>query len=322
MKNILITGGAGFIGTNLSKKLLEDGHNVYILDDLSTGRFKNVQYLKEEFGSSIQFHKCDITDLTNLLAIKNALLPSLVHEIYHLACPASPPKYYLDPLKTLATNYVGTKNILELAKAYKCSILFSSTSEIYGNPLEHPQKETYNGNIDPISPRSVYDEGKRVAETLVSEYHRQFGIRTKIARIFNTYGPFMDPDDGRVLTNFIKQYLNGKPMTIYGNGYQTRSFCHVDDLVGGLIILMNSDKFINEPVNIGNPSETWIDDLAYFISKSYDSNLTIYKPLPVSDPRRRCPDISKMKSLGWNPKISIKHGIEMMIEYMKQEIKK
>lgn len=318
--NILITGGAGFIGTNLSRKLLELGHNVYILDDLSTGRMKNIDFLRSvKSEGELKFFKCDITELAMLLAIKQAYLPTKIDQIYHLACPASPPKYYQDPLKTLATNYVGTKNVLELAKAYKARILFSSTSEVYGDPKEHPQMESYTGNVDPTSPRSVYDEGKRVAETLVCEYHRQFKVDTRIARIFNTYGPHMDPDDGRVITNFIKQFLREEPFTVYGTGEQTRSFCYIDDMVDGLILLMNSDKFVNEPVNIGNPEELPMIAVACHIAQSWEIPID-KKPLPISDPARRNPHIAKMRSLGWEPKIKFRDGVYRTIQYMKKEI--
>ena len=331
--NILITDGAGFIGTSLTKKLLEDGHNVFIVDDLSTGDYRNIITL-DEFKRKLASSGSSV----NLQWIKRNIISSLdsqkgsegfnFEQIYHLACPASPPKYYLDPLKTLDVCYLGTKNILELAKYFNARVLFTSTSEIYGDPLEHPQKESYNGNVNPVSPRSVYDEGKRVAETLVSEYGRQ-GLDTRIARIFNTYGPYMDPNDGRVVTNFIGQYLHGKPFTIYGDGKQTRSFCYIDDTVDGLIALMNSDKFINEPVNIGNPEEVSMVDLACEIYTSMKMPLRqagrlpmvdlVMRPMPVSDPAKRKPDISKMESIGWTPKVSLRDGLKKTIEYFESK---
>lgn len=321
MKNILITGGAGFIGTNLAERLLQDGNKVFIIDDLSTGRIENLTYLYEKspaVDNKLKFCKVDIVS-DNFLKMK---FPWKFDEIYHLACPASPPKYYIDPLKTLDTNYIGTKNVLELARHEKARILFTSTSEVYGDPVVPTQSEDYNGNVNPVSPRSVYDEGKRVAETLVSEYHRQFGLETKIARIFNTFGPRMDPDDGRVVTNLIKQFLENKPFTIYGSGNQTRSFCFISDQVDGLILLMNSEKFINEPVNIGSHYEIPIKTLSGFISNLLDYPIE-YKPMPISDPLQRRADVSKMQSLGWNPKftpLKLQQELELTKEYMKKEM--
>lgn len=333
--NILITGGAGFIGSNLADKLLEQGHDVFIVDDLSTGRQENIDWINSRSAPAWGVwgrHLCvDISKsfrsqrhgLSLRSQIDSYLQGKKIDQIYHLACPASPPKYYKNPLKTLDINYIGTKNVLEVAKKHKARILFTSTSEIYGDPLDHPQPETYNGNVDPISPRSVYDEGKRVAETLVSQYHRTYGLETKIARVFNTYGPRMDPDDGRVVTNFIKQALNRNLPEIYGDGQQTRSFCYVDDQVSGLIILMNSNEFINEPVNIGNNHEIKIiellNEICYQIFKK-DENCAVHKDLPVSDPKRRCPDLAKMKSIGWHPQIQLREGIQKTIQYIKEEL--
>lgn len=328
MKNILITGGLGFIGTNLADRLLKDGHRVYLVDDLSTGRMRNLFWLKKNNHNDPYFLEMDITDedfmnrLWHYSHLKHGVDLKSIDQIYHLACPASPPKYYLDPLKTLDINYIGTRNVLDVANYYKARILFSSTSEVYGDPLVSPQSEDYTGNVNPVSPRSVYDEGKRVAETLVSEYHRQFGLETKIARIFNTFGPRMDPDDGRVVTNFIKQYLEGNPFTIYGTGDQTRSFCYISDQIDGLILLMNSDKFINEPVNIGSNFEITIFHLCAIIAGSWTPNTEI-KPMPISDPAQRRADISKMKSIGWNPEFGIKKLVEEVsktIEYMREEL--
>lgn len=324
-KNILVVGGLGFIGSNLTDKLLKQGNLVYVIDDLSTGRYQNLTWLyrrnpEPTKEKRLKFLKCDITNVAKFSSIISKNVGWKLDQIYHLACPASPPKYYKKPLKTLDINYIGTKNILEIAKKFNSKILFTSTSEIYGDPEVHPQIETYNGNVNPISPRSVYDEGKRVAETLVSEYHRTYKLDTRIARIFNTYGPRMDPNDGRVVTNFIKQTLQGGPITIYGDGSQTRSFCYISDQVSGLIALMNSDLFINEPVNIGNPTEITIFELASHISRDWSEIPLEYLDLPISDPIKRKPDISKMKSIGWELKISLKEGIKKTTEYMKEEI--
>lgn len=332
--NILITGGLGFIGTNLADRLLKDGHRVYLVDDLSTGRMRNLLWLQRnnkgstwniEDNDKLQFFEMDITHKEFVARMKFYEGILKIDQIYHLACPASPPKYYLDPLKTLDINYIGTKNVLEIANYYKARILFSSTSEVYGDadpnsPGGYPQHEDYNGSVKTTSPRSVYDEGKRVAETLVSEYCRQFNLETKIARIHNTAGPHMDPYDGRVLTNFILGALKEGKISIYGNGSQTRCFCHVSDMVDGLVILMNSDKFINEPVNIGTQNEISMLSLANEIKKIFPNIEYFFSPLPISDPKKRKPNIDKIKSIGWDPSKKLNQIIEDVIFDIKNEI--
>ena len=324
--NILVTGGLGFIGTNLVNILLKQGHLVYIVDDLSTGRLTNLTWLYRENKEATQdrkihFIRCDITDKKNFHACVKSAGAWKLDQIYHLACPASPPKYWKDPIKTLDINYIGTKNVLDLAVDSRAEVLFSSTSEVYGDPEVHPQPEAYRGSVDPLNPRSVYDEGKRVAETLVAEYHRQYGLKTKIARISNTYGPRMDPDDGRVVTNFIRQGLLNKPIEIYGDGGQTRSLCYIDDTASALIKIMNTDKFINEAVNIGTTEEITIHDLALRIKALLSSSSDIiYKPEPPGDPKRRQLETSRLRSLGWQPKAPMWAGLTVTIDYMIGEL--
>ena len=328
MTHVLITGGLGFLGSNLADRLIGDGHSVVLLDDLSTGRMNNLIHLyrrhpKEASKGKILFVNVDITESKNKIfqEVDKVKKFGRIQEIYHLACPASPPKYYLNPLKTLDINYVGTQNILKLAKAYNIKVLFTSTSEIYGDPLVHPQPESYNGNVDPLSPRSVYDEGKRVAETLVSEYGRQ-GLRTRIVRISNTYGPRMDPYDGRVVTNFIKQCLAGRNITVYGDGSQTRSLCYVDDNIDGLIKVMGNNDFFNVAVNVGNSDEITMLDLAKKIkglTGSWKSEI-VFEPLPVSDPKQRQLDFAKLRTTGWSPEVSMDDGLKKTIDYMKSEL--
>ena len=306
MCKILVAGGAGFIGSHLCKKLIEDNNEVICLDNLFTGSLANIKILQN--NKNFKFIQHDVEEPIDLQ----------VDKIFNLACPASPPHYQYNPVKTIRTSVVGMANLLELAKKCNATILQASTSEIYGNPLEHPQKETYWGNVNPIGIRSCYDEGKRCAETLMSDYHRQYGIDTKIVRIFNTYGPNMHPNDGRVVSNFIIQALKNEDITIYGEGNQTRSFCYVDDLVNALIKMMNTPDFCG-PVNIGNPSERTILQLAELIIQlTKSSSKIIHKPLPSDDPTRRKPDITLAKSkLDWEPTIDIEEGLIKTINYFK-----
>ena len=306
MKKILVTGGAGFIGNHLCRKLLADGNYVVCLDNFFTGLKKHIADLLDNPKFKLIEH--DIVDTIDIDC----------EQIYNLACPASPPHYQYDSVKTLKTSVLGILNMLELAKKYNATILQASTSEVYGNPLQHPQNETYWGNVNPIGVRSCYDEGKRAAETLMMDYHRQHNTDIRIVRIFNTYGPNMDPKDGRVVSNCIMQALNGEDITVYGDGSQTRSFCYVDDLVNGLILMMNKEG-ITGPVNLGNPSESTVLNLAEMIKKLTDSKSKIvFKPLPSDDPIKRKPDITLAKNeLGWEPKIDIEDGLKNTIEYFK-----
>ena len=306
MKRILVTGGAGFVGSNLCEKLLNDGNYVICLDNFFTGSKANVE--KFANNSNFELVNHDVTDE----------YLNEVDQIYNLACPASPPHYQYDPIQTMKTSVLGIINMLELAKKCNATILQASTSEVYGNPNVHPQLESYWGNVNPIGIRSCYDEGKRCAETLMMDYHRQFGIDTKIVRIFNTYGPNMAQNDGRVVSNFILQALRNEDITIYGDGSQTRSFCYVDDLVEGLIKMMNSK--LTGPVNLGNPSERTVLDFAKLIIKMTNSNSKIVnKPLPSDDPIKRRPDISLAKrELDWQPTVDIADGLNKTIEYFKK----
>ena len=304
MKTILIAGGAGFLGTNLCKRLIQD--NIIIcLDNLLTGNMTNIMpYLD---NPNFKFIKHDIT---NPIDIE-------IDEIYNLACPASPIHYQKDPIHTLKSSIFGIYNLAELAKKYNAKILQASTSEIYGNPLEHPQKESYFGNVNINGPRSCYDEGKRCAESILYEYNKQYNLQIRIARIFNTYGENMQKDDGRVISNFIIQSLKNEDITIYGDGTQTRSYCYVDDLIQGLIKLMNSN--ITTPTNLGNPIEyTILKTAKIIISKTNSKSKIIYKDLPKDDPIKRKPDISKAKKeLNWEPKISLNEGLDKTIAYFK-----
>ena len=307
MKTILIAGGAGFIGSNLCKKLLDEGNKIICLDNLLTGKMKNIIKLMD--NKNFIFKNKDI--------IESIKIEEKIDEIYNLACPASPSKYQKDPIYTLKINFIGTLNLLELARKKNCKILLSSTSEIYGEPKISPQTESYRGNVNTIGIRSCYDEGKRIAETLMMDYHKKYNIDIKIARIFNTYGPNMDKYDGRVVTNFIRQMLNNENVTIYGDGSQTRSFCYIDDQINGLIKLMNS-KY-NLPINIGNINEISIKKLANILFKLIDTNSTlIYNPIPLDDPTNRNPDITLAKEiLNWYPKINIKEGLIKTINFIK-----
>ncbi|MDP3244287.1 MAG: SDR family oxidoreductase [bacterium] len=303
---ILITGGAGFIGSHLCERLLQNGHRIICLDNFFTGSKKNIVHLLK--NSNFKLVQRDIVEPIKLR----------VDRIYNLACPASPKHYQDNPVKTIKCSTVGMVNVLELAKRSCARVLQASTSEVYGDPLEHPQKETYWGNVNPVGPRSCYDEGKRVAETLCMDFHRQNGVETRLARIFNTYGPRMRVDDGRVVSNFIVQALRGQPLTIYGNGRQTRSFCYVDDLVAGLIKLMES-KYVG-PVNLGNPGEFMIKQLAELVLKMTNSKSRIlYKSLPQDDPKQRRPDIALAKKiLKWKPTVSLEQGLKKTIDYFKK----
>jgi UDP-glucuronate decarboxylase len=305
MKTILITGGAGFIGSNLCEKLLSDNNKIICLDNLFTGRMQNIEHLMNH--CNFEFINHDI--------IYPLEIASDIDEIYNLACPASPPKYQQDPIYTLKVNFSGVCNLLELAKNKKAKFLQSSTSEVYGEPMISPQSEEYRGNVNTIGIRSCYDEGKRIAETLVVEYHNKYNIDTRIVRIFNTYGPKMDKNDGRVVSNFINQALNNEDITLYGNGEQTRSFCYIDDQIDGLIKLMNSNY--NYPINIGNPYEITVKELANKILKITKSqSRIIYKDLPLDDPTNRKPDITKAKTiLQWEPICDLEKGIMKTIEY-------
>lgn len=304
---ILVTGGAGFIGSHLCERLLADGNDVLCLDNFFTGRRLNIVNLLDNHHFELIRHD----------VIEPILLE--VDQIYNLACPASPIHYQYNPVKTVKTSVMGMINMLGLAKRVRARILQASTSEVYGDPLVHPQPEEYWGNVNPIGLRSCYDEGKRIAETLMMDYHRQNRVDTRIARIFNTYGPRMLEDDGRVVSNFIVQALRGEPLTLYGAGDQTRSFCYVDDLVEALILLMNADE-VHEPVNLGNPGEFTIKELANEVVKICGSNSGVkYLPLPEDDPRQRQPDISRAQMLlGWNPTIPLKEGLKKTVAYFKQ----
>ena len=307
MKRILVTGGAGFIGNHLCRRLLKEGNHVICLDNFFTGLKRHIEDMMTNPNFELIEH--DVVDPIDIE----------VDQIYNLACPASPPHYQYDSVKTMKTSVLGIINMLELAKKYNATILQASTSEVYGNPLVHPQKETYWGNVNPIGIRSCYDEGKRAAETLMSDYHKQYGVDVRIIRIFNTYGPNMDPKDGRVVSNCIMQALNGEDITIYGDGSQTRSFCFVDDLVDGIICMMNNSRGFIGPVNLGNPSERTVLDLAQKVLELTGSKSKLsFMPLPSDDPVKRKPDISVAKAeLGWEPKVDIMDGLKKTIEYFK-----
>ena len=310
MKRILITGGAGFIGSHLCKRLLDEGNDVICLDNFFTGSKENIINLLDNNRFELVRH-----DITKEYFIE-------VDEIYNLACPASPPHYQYNAIKTIKTSVLGMINMLGLAKRCKAKILQASTSEVYGDPLIHPQIESYWGNVNPIGIRSCYDEGKRCAETLMMDYHRQNKTDIRIVRIFNTYGPNMDLNDGRVVSNFIVQALKGEDITIYGDGSQTRSFCYVDDLIDGMIKMMNNTNGFIGPVNLGNPSERTILDFAKLIIKLTNSNSKIiHKPLPSDDPSKRQPDITlAKKELNFEPKVDIEEGLIKTIEYFKNKL--
>ena len=307
-KRILVTGGAGFLGSHLCERLLDKGYDVLCVDNYFTGRKDNIQHLFGTPRFELLRH-----DVTFPLYVE-------VDEIYNLACPASPIHYQFDPVQTTKTSVHGAINMLGLAKRVKAKILQASTSEVYGDPTVHPQTEDYWGNVNPNGPRSCYDEGKRCAETLFFDYHRQHRLNIKVARIFNTYGPRMLPNDGRVVSNFIVQALQGAPITIYGDGQQTRSFCYVDELIEGLMALMDAPDELTGPINLGNPSEVTILELAEKIVAMTSSTSKIeFQPLPTNDPRRRQPDISlAIERLGWEPTVRLENGLEATIAYFRK----
>lgn len=309
---ILVTGGAGFIGSHLCDRLLADGNEVICLDNFFTGRKANIVHLMDNRHFELVRH-----DVTEPILLE-------VDQIYNFACPASPVHYQYNPVKTVKTNVMGTLNMLGLAKRVGARILQASTSEVYGDPAVHPQTEDYFGNVNPIGLRSCYDEGKRVAETLMMDYHRQSGVDTRIVRIFNTYGTRMLEDDGRVVSNFIVQALRGQPLTMYGDGTQTRSFCYVSDLVDGIVRLMNSvDGDIHMPVNLGNPGEFTMKELADEVGRSTGKPINIeFMPLPADDPKQRKPNIDRANNLlGWQPKIALADGLEKTVEYFRSVVK-
>ena len=308
MKRVLVTGGAGFIGSHLCKRLLKEGNEVICLDNFFTGNKKNIAHLMDNRYFEVIRH-----DIEEPILLE-------VDEIYNLACPASPIHYQFDPVKTVKTSVMGAINVLEIAKRCRAKVLQASTSEVYGDPKIHPQTEEYRGNVNPIGPRACYDEGKRCAETLFFDYHREYGVSIKVVRIFNTYGPNMAINDGRVISNFIIQALKGEDITIYGNGKQTRSFCYVDDLVEGMMKMMNSKEI--GPINLGNPNEFSMNELAKKIIELTNSNSKIvFKALPQDDPKQRCPDIALAKTkLNWQPNINLEDGLIKTIEYFKSKI--
>jgi UDP-glucuronate decarboxylase len=303
----LVTGGSGFIGSHLCERLLAAGHEVLCVDNYYTGRRQNIEHLLADPRFEVLRH-----DITMPLYVE-------VDQIFNLACPASPIHYQFDPVQTLKASVHGSINMLGLAKRIKAKIFQASTSEVYGDPHVHPQPETYWGHVNPLGPRACYDEGKRAAETLFFDYHRQHGVRIKVARIFNTYGPRMHPNDGRVVSNFIMQALRGEPITIYGDGTQTRSFAFVDDLVEGILRLMATDDGVTGPINLGNPNEITVRELAEtVINLTHSRSSLALKPLPEDDPRQRQPDISLAREkLGWAPTIELRDGLQRTIDYFK-----
>lgn len=307
-KRVLVTGGAGFLGSHLCDRLLNQGHEVLCVDNLFTGTKRNIDHLHSNPRFEFMRH-----DVTFPLFVE-------VDEIYNLACPASPVHYQHDPVQTTKTSVHGAINMLGLAKRLKCKIFQASTSEVYGDPTIHPQTEDYWGNVNPVGPRSCYDEGKRCAETLFFDYHRQMGLEIKVARIFNTYGPRMHPADGRVVSNFIMQALTGEPITIFGDGTQTRSFCYVDDLIEGFIRLMETGPDVTGPVNLGNPNEFSMNELAREVQALVGAETPVsFKQLPEDDPKQRQPDITLARTLlGWEPKVQLKEGLHATIRYFRE----
>ena len=306
-KRVLVTGGAGFLGSHLCERLLREGDDVLCVDNYFTGRKDNIAPLIGNPHFEAMRH-----DVTFPLYVE-------VDEIYNLACPASPVHYQYDPVQTTKTSVIGAINMLGLAKRIGAKILQASTSEVYGDPTVHPQTEDYRGNVNPLGPRACYDEGKRCAETLFFDYHRQHSVRIKVARIFNTYGPRMHPNDGRVVSNFIVQGLRGEDITLYGDGSQTRAFCYVDDLIDGLMRLMATGADIPGPINIGNPHEIPVRELAERVIRLTGSaSQIIHRPLPQDDPMQRCPDITKARAvLGWQPSIALDQGLQRTVEYFR-----
>lgn len=310
MRSILVTGGAGFLGSHLCERLLERGDNVICLDNFFTGRKQNILHLVGNPRFELLRH-----DIVEPIVLE-------VDQIYNLACPASPAAYQFNPIKTIKTSTVGVVNVLGLAKRCKARLLHCSTSEVYGDPTVHPQREDYWGHVNPIGPRSCYDEGKRVAESLCVNYHQEHNLQVRIIRIFNTYGPRMDPNDGRVISNFITQALRGEALTIYGDGTQTRSFCYCDDLIRGMMLMMEQDLEIG-PVNLGNPGEYTMLQLAEEVLKAIpETKSTLaHVPLPKDDPKQRCPDITKAKSLlGWAPTVDLRSGLLKTVDYYRREL--
>jgi UDP-glucuronate decarboxylase len=304
-KRVLVTGGAGFLGSHLCERLIAEGHNVLCVDNYFTGSKENLARLLDDPQFEAMRH-----DVIHPLFVE-------VDEIYNLACPASPPHYQADPVQTMKTSVLGAINMLGLAKRLKAKILQASTSEVYGDPLLHPQPESYRGNVNPIGPRACYDEGKRCAETLFFDYYRQHNLRIRVVRIFNTYGPRMHPNDGRVVSNFIVQALRGEPITLYGDGSQTRAFCYVDDLIEGFVRMMAAPDDITGPMNLGNPVETSVAELAeLIIDLTGSSSRIVHRPLPVDDPIQRCPDISQASALlDWKPRTHLRAGLQRTIAY-------
>lgn len=311
MNNVLVTGGAGFLGSHLCAKLLTQGNSVICLDNLHTGAKQNISSLSDTNNFEFMLY-----DVTMPLQLK-------VDQIYNLACPASPLHYQASPVSTVKTAVHGAINMLELAQSSGAKILQASTSEVYGDPEQHPQKETYQGNVNPIGPRACYDEGKRCAETLFFDYHRQFDALIKVVRIFNTYGPNMQIQDGRVISNFIIQALKGEDITIFGDGHQTRSFCYVDDIINGLIKMMNTEDNVTGPVNLGNPVEFRISDIATKVIEMTGSKSKVtFLSRPDDDPKRRCPDISLAKKLlSWEPKVDLDEGLSKTIDFFSNRLK-
>jgi UDP-glucuronate decarboxylase len=304
-KRVLVTGGAGFLGSHLCERLLADGFDVLCVDNYFTGTKDHIAHLLGHPHFEMLRH-----DVTFPLYVE-------VDEIFNLACPASPVHYQFDPVQTTKTSVHGAINMLGLAKRVKAKIFQASTSEVYGDPVVHPQTEEYRGNVNPIGPRACYDEGKRCAETLFFDYHRQHKLNIRVARIFNTYGPRMHPNDGRVVSNFVIQALKGEPITVFGDGKQTRAFCYVDDLIEGFIRLMAAPNDVSGPINLGNPHEFTIAELAELvIDLTGAKSKVVYRPLPVDDPMQRCPDISKARALlGWEPKVPLHEGLQLTIAY-------
>ncbi|HID21855.1 MAG TPA: SDR family oxidoreductase [Planctomycetaceae bacterium] len=309
MRTILVTGGAGFLGSHLCDRLIQRGDEVICVDNFFTGKKENIAHLVGHPRFEVIRH-----DIVHPLYVE-------VEQIYNLACPASPVAYQYNPIKTIKTSTVGMVNILGLAKRCRARVLQASTSEVYGDPEVHPQPETYWGHVNPLGPRSCYDEGKRIAESLCMNYHLAHGLEVRIVRIFNTYGPRMAPDDGRVISNFIRQALRGEPLTVYGDGSQTRSFCYVDDLLEGMMRMMDQDDFLG-PVNLGNPIEKSMNELAQTVLRVTGSQSQVeYRELPQDDPKRRCPDISLARRvLNWEPRVELEAGLEKTVEYYRSRL--